>query len=382
VRVVVIGAGIVGSCLAYRLAERGAEVVLVDAGHPAGGLSAHSFAWLNAVASAGPQYFALTLEGLAAHRRLAADLGEPGWLVPTGNLQWASAPSDRDAMLDRADLLRQSGYPVREYVPERACAELEPDVRLERACGPVLYYSADAYLRPTPLIVGLLARAGSLGLVARFGTTVADILVCGSRVDGVVSGAGERLAADVVVCCAGRGTADLVGRVGARVPLLDPADPGSATVGLLVRTTPVPVRLRRVLHAPGLSVRPDEAGRLLLHCHDVDRLVRAGGTGPVAPAAAAAAAEFVLDRLGPVVRGAAGARVEQAYVGVRPMPADGLSVVGWVPGVESLYVVVTHSGMTLAPVLAEVASREVTGVPQDVPLAFRPDRFLPAASAT
>ena len=47
-----------------------------------------------------------------------------------------------------------------------------------------------------------------------------------------------------------------------------------------------------------------------------------------------------------------GASVTGYRVCVRPMPADGRSVVGWLPGAEGVYVAVTHSGVTLAAHLA------------------------------
>ena len=47
-RVVVIGAGIVGASLVYHLADKGANVTLVEAEDIASGVTGSSFAWLNA----------------------------------------------------------------------------------------------------------------------------------------------------------------------------------------------------------------------------------------------------------------------------------------------------------------------------------------------
>lgn len=46
-RVVVIGAGIVGASLAYHLASKGANVILVEAEGIASGVTGRSFAWIN-----------------------------------------------------------------------------------------------------------------------------------------------------------------------------------------------------------------------------------------------------------------------------------------------------------------------------------------------
>ncbi len=46
--VAVIGAGILGAAIAWRLAQRGVHVALIDKGEPGHGASSHSFAWINA----------------------------------------------------------------------------------------------------------------------------------------------------------------------------------------------------------------------------------------------------------------------------------------------------------------------------------------------
>jgi glycine/D-amino acid oxidase-like deaminating enzyme len=47
-RCVVVGAGIVGLCIALRLAEHGADVTVVEANRPGYGATANSFAWVGA----------------------------------------------------------------------------------------------------------------------------------------------------------------------------------------------------------------------------------------------------------------------------------------------------------------------------------------------
>ena len=74
-----------------------------------------------------------------------------------------------------------------------------------------------------------------------------------------------------------------------------------------------------------------------------------------------------------------GAAVTGYRVCVRPMPADGRSIVGWLPGVEDVYVAVTHSGVTLGAHLAGLIAAEVLGGPGGTVTAglapFRPGRF-------
>ena len=63
-------------------------------------------------------------------------------------------------------------------------------------------------------------------------------------------------------------------------------------------------------------------------------------------------------------------------LGFRPMPLDGYPVVGAIPGAAGLYVVVTHSGVTLAPILGESVTREIlAGERVDSLAPYRPERF-------
>jgi glycine/D-amino acid oxidase-like deaminating enzyme len=65
---------------------------------------------------------------------------------------------------------------------------------------------------------------------------------------------------------------------------------------------------------------------------------------------------------------------------VRPMPADGQSIVGWLPGPGGLYVAVTHSGVTLGAHLAELMTRELTAGAVKELDPYRPGRFPPPGS--
>ncbi|NAZ86524.1 FAD-dependent oxidoreductase, partial [Kineococcus indalonis] len=75
-RVVVVGAGIVGAAVAREAAAAGAEVLLLDASAPASGVSADSFGWIGGPrgTDAPGASTALHRGALAAHRRLEAQV--------------------------------------------------------------------------------------------------------------------------------------------------------------------------------------------------------------------------------------------------------------------------------------------------------------------
>jgi glycine/D-amino acid oxidase-like deaminating enzyme len=72
----------------------------------------------------------------------------------------------------------------------------------------------------------------------------------------------------------------------------------------------------------------------------------------------------------------AGAEVESVSLCWRPMPQDEYPILGFAPGSTSLYVTVTHSGVTLAPIIGELAAIELLdGVKVDLLAPYRLERF-------
>ncbi|MCM2414098.1 FAD-dependent oxidoreductase [Streptomyces sp. RKAG290] len=71
-------------------------------------------------------------------------------------------------------------------------------------------------------------------------------------------------------------------------------------------------------------------------------------------------------------------RITQTRVVNRPIPADGFPSVGAVPSVPGYYEAVSHSGITLGPVIGRLLASEILGGERDELLAdFRPERFAP-----
>jgi glycine/D-amino acid oxidase-like deaminating enzyme len=91
----------------------------------------------------------------------------------------------------------------------------------------------------------------------------------------------------------------------------------------------------------------------------------------------------ILARVGAYLPAARDVPLERLTLGFRPMPLDELPVVGALPGAPDIHVVVTHSGVTLAPILGRYVAREVLAAARLEALApYRPERFVAAAVAT
>jgi glycine/D-amino acid oxidase-like deaminating enzyme len=149
--------------------------------------------------------------------------------------------------------------------------------------------------------------------------------------------------------------------------MLTAGEPGSPVPGLVARTTPVRARINGVVLADGLLIRSEPGGGLLAHSDELDRTL----TGESAPPDAS---EELIALLAHRVHGAEDARLRDDRVCLRALPGDLLPVAGW--ALDGLYAVATHSGVTLAPALAELVCDEVLDGRERPELsALRPDRF-------
>lgn len=358
----------VGASVAFRLAEAGVAVTVLEAGRVGGGTSGSSFAWTNANNKLPRSYHDLNVAGMRAYAALEEEFGRTPWWHGGGNVEWARTDAEQSALRDRVDRLLAWEYAA-EWLTPRQLKALEPGIDLA-AVGDarIAFFPDEGWLDAVPFAHAMVEAAELAGATVRRATRATEVVLSGGRVTGVCTAAGESFGADVVVNCAGRWANEVARTADLRIPL-------APTAGLLVLTPPVATGLQRVLHAPGCHMRPDGAGRLMVHSDDADRDVSA----ETEPSRRLPQAEDLVRRAAQVLPGIVGAGPEAVRIGVRPLPADGVSAVGPMPGVPGYYVVVTHSGVTLAPFLGWVVAEEIGRgrvVPQLEP--FRPSRFAGA----
>ena len=382
-----IGAGVLGVSVAARLAEAGVGVTLLERAGPGRAATRSSFAWLNANDKAPRAYHDLNHAGMRAWAGLAARLGGAAWYRPAGNLEWAADAAARARLTARVRRLTGWGYPAR-LVGAAEAAELEPSLRLPWPAPDLAWFPDEGYLLTEPLVSHLAQVAAGHGatvLTGEPGHVVGLDAVMGAGDGGtgrqvgggavwaVRTAAGRVIPADVVVCCTGRWVPELAALAGAAspVPLVPWAEPGAAAPGLVVQVGPVtPPGPARVVHAPDVYLRPHADG--LMHLEAPDAAVDLH----TPEADLRRWADELLRRARRVVRGLAGAAVVGYRVCVRPMPADGRSIVGWLPGAGRLYVAVTHSGVTLAAHLARLITAELVSGAASADLApYRPSRY-------
>jgi glycine/D-amino acid oxidase-like deaminating enzyme len=367
--IAVIGTGVVGACVGYYLARDGGQVVLVDAGQPGRLTTSTSLAWVNASSKAEhPEYFDLNAAGLAEYDRLLADSRTLGdrWWHPTGHLRWDYA--DESELVRAVDQLRERGYPAEVWDAARVRRGLEPNVSFASASALVAFLPSEAWVDGPRMVEELVAAAVGKGATAAFGAPVAGIGVDNGAVTSVSLADGRRIRADAVVNAAGPAAASVAALVGRVLPMQE-------RPGLAVRVEAGADCIGRVMHAPGIAMRPDGPGRVFLLTHEVEPALRRPLRPPLE------LAEEVRVLAGSVVLQLASASVVEARVGYRPVPVDGLPAIGKATDIDGYYEAVTHSGITLGPIIARALSAEILrGHVDPLVTSFRASRLPPNAS--
>lgn len=362
-RVAVIGVGILGACVGWNLARRGAEVVLIDAGRPGEGVTNWSFSWVNAGnKTVTRSYFDLNVAGMAAHRELAGIIGPDSWWHPSGHLRWADDPVAEAKFLETAELLGSWGYRVEVSTGAEVRRRLEPALAVPDEV-PVLLYPDEAWVHGRHLVDRLVGQVVAGGGELRSDTEVSDF---GTGADGSVRTVslsdGSRLDVDVIVNAAGPSASHVAGLVARQLPMR--REPGVVT-----RIDCAQVPIHRAMHAPHIEMRPDGDAAMVLHSREIDALIDTGEEP-------AELARLLHELARSVVPDLADSRIAQAQVAHRPIPADGFPSVGAVPSVPGYYEAVSHSGITLGPVIGRLLAAEIlTGKRDELFADFRPERF-------
>jgi glycine/D-amino acid oxidase-like deaminating enzyme len=359
-KVAVIGAGIVGSSVAHRLSEGGAEVVLIDGAEPGSGTTSTSFAWVNANNKLPRDYFELNMAGMGEHERLRDEIGGD-WLYTTGNLIWA-ADEEQENLEKRVERLRSWSYAAEMLPASTVNEKLEPGAIFPDTEIRIAHFPEESWTDAPALTRTLVEAAVRNGAHKLFGNAVRGIDVDGEGVtlqlkDGEVH-------ADAVVNATGAKANSVAEMVGRELPL-------DVFPGLLVRVAVPGEPLRHLMHTPRINVRPDGPGYVLLHHDSVDERLTDDFAGTEDPLCAE-----LLERARLVLPALEEAVVVEARFGMRPVPADGHSCVGALSAIPGYYEAVTHSGVTLGPLIGRLLAREILTDEVDPLIApFRADRF-------
>jgi glycine/D-amino acid oxidase-like deaminating enzyme len=319
--------------------------MLVDAGRPGELTTSASFAWVNASSKAGnPAYFALNFSGLKEYERLVAELGSATWWNPTGHVRWDYR--DERELTDHVEQLRAQGYPAELWEARRVQELLEPDVAFPSPITQVARFPSEAWVDGPAMVEALVAATVRNGATTAFGSAVRSIILSNGTVAAIELASGETHQVELIVNAAGTSAPIIAALVGRRLPL-------KMRPGLAVRVKTSRQGIGRVIHAPEIAIRPDSGRRVFLLARGVEPRLREGRP-PIS-----GLAEHVKHAAVRVVPGLADASVVDVRVGQRPIPVDGLPLIGKAADISGYFEAVMHSGITLGPVVARILTAEI-----------------------
>jgi glycine cleavage system aminomethyltransferase T/glycine/D-amino acid oxidase-like deaminating enzyme len=216
-RVVIIGAGVVGTNLADELTARGVDrVTVIDQGPLplTGGSTSHA---PGLVFQVSPSRTMTRFATYTVDKFSSLDLDGAWCFKHVGGLEVATTPERLADLHRRRGWLTSWGVEGRVVDPDE-CARLHPLLDRDRVLGG-LHTPTDGLAKATRAVVALARRAQARGARFQGSTRVVGIAQAGGRVIGVRTLDGI-IPADIVVSCAGFWGPAVGAMVGMDVPLL------------------------------------------------------------------------------------------------------------------------------------------------------------------
>jgi glycine oxidase len=383
--VAIVGGGVIGLASAWRLAQRGASVVVVDPspGSGASGVAAGMLAPVTEARLGEEPLLRLNLASWAQWPDFAAEVeaagGRPIGYRADGTLVLALDADDRTVLDDLAIRHRAMGLVV-EPLRGREARALEPGLAPGTRAG--LLAADERSVDPAALVGALGAAAEAAGVlmvsatVERVATTPASDrvtgLVCRAGGQGLATPPAHVIEADHVVLAAGCWSAAVGGLPDHARPPVRPIKGQILTLRQPPGDPLVSRTLRGIVRGSSIYVVPRDDGRVVVGATVEER-------GWDTTATAGGAYQLLRDALA-LVPGLDDAELAAIRAGLRPGSPDDLPMVG--PSALTGLVVATghhRNGILLTPVTADAVAAAVTGEPvPDEVAACDPRRFTAA----
>ncbi len=359
--VLIIGAGIIGSSIAWHLSKSGAQVTLIEQHTPAAKASSNSYGWINATAAESSSYFELRMQAVADYHKLLADHGDITELQKaislSGSLWWETPGGELNELYSR---LHNYGHSVR-LINRDEFNVLEPNIA--NAPESCLFSERDGAADGPELTRFFIRKAAKAGATILTGVEFESLLLDSGKVRGAVTSHGT-FTADHVVLATGTATEQLCKSAGINIPM-------DNRRGLIVHTTPVRPVISSVINSEDIHFRQSADGHIVM-----GEIFSGGTLGVSTGQSPEQFAEILLSRLKKRLPDVEGLAIERVHLGVRPVPLDGYPVVGAPATLPGTYIVTTHSGITLAPLLGRLVANEIiNGERSPLLRPFHPDRF-------
>ena len=213
--VFVVGGGVIGTSIAFHLAEAGVDVCLVEREQLASGSTSRAAGGIRAQFS-DPLNVAIGLRSIDAFTRFGERPGAEIDLHQVGYLFLLDRAEDVAAFEASVALQNELGVPSRRVSVDEA-RELCPLAGLDGVLA-ATYCPLDGHASPEAVTQGYAAGARAYGARIVTGCAVTGIAVDGARIEAVATSLGT-ISTETVVCAAGVWSRGLAARVGVDLPV-------------------------------------------------------------------------------------------------------------------------------------------------------------------
>lgn len=343
--VVIAGAGIIGASIGYHLTKLGVRVTVLDAFGPASHSTRGTFAWVNASWAKQPRhYHSFSQKGVSGWAAMSEALNIP--LTSKGSLEWFGNAERQVKLAEQIAEQAEWGEAAR-MLSESDFTAIEPQVDFQ-GIDQVALSGNDVALNPILATENMLAFIESNGGIVDYPNRAL------SFENNIVQTESGSIEADHLVIATGADTQA-------------PQELGGVTIaqrstpGLIAVTEPMPKLIDHIIVAPGVHIHQRSDGRIVMgeqggapDTHN-DRLRSRPNDFP-GMSFAEMHGEMVLDQAINFLPALNDAVIEDVYIGWRPLPLDGHPVLGFVPNKPNTSIAITHSGVTLAPIIGQLTA--------------------------
>lgn len=367
-KIIIIGAGIVGSSIAYHLTKMGAEVTVIERDRPAAHASGKNFGWLHASYPTKPYNFHHLLGlSLLAYKKLETEIGiDIHW---GGSLEWHASKESQKILTEEIKVQQGFGVPIQMISGEQAL-ELEPNVQFDKEAR-MAFSQSDGAVDANEVVNKFLEKTINLGGQVLYPVTYENVIVNEGKIVAVRTSIGE-IEADRVVFACGDDTDELL-----NIDVLKTSEPE-----IILRTQPMKKIIDRVLVMPSFHIHQQHDGKVVIGEQagaPISHLNRLAMKPESFPSAAFEMqhGERILAIAQKFVPQLKTVKMEEVVIGWIPSTHNGGPVVGHLKNIPGAYLATTNSGVTLAPIIGELVAMELLDETETNLLAdFHPDRFI------
>lgn len=329
--IVVIGAGIMGCSVAYHLAERGAQRILVLERNEIGRGSTADAAGGIRLQFSTETNIRLSLLSFEYWEHFQERFGIDIGLHQYGYLFLLTRPEDVEHFRQALELQRALGVPSRWVTPEEIHS-LQPAVRTDDLLGGT-YCPRDGWCDPYTATMGFAQAARARGVEFREHCPVVGVTIERGRLRSVETPRGP-IACERAVLCTGAYTGEFSRFLGVELPIQPYRRMSFVTdrFDLVPKTVPMTIEF-----ATSLYFHPEGDG-FLFGMSNPDE--PPGFNKTVDPEWTARTVE-ALCRRAPVFEQAS---IRRGWAGFYEVTPDDNPLIGWVPGIEGLAVAAGFSG--------------------------------------